>query len=115
MTEATDPGTTQLASLALTREVSCIRSLAWRCDLPVSTHWRRLIDALVAGGLRELTAVRGLYRLGNDRGDEVLFVPLTGRVQIRVHYTIPEHERRFAAERLFQRVVYAFGDFGGST
>lgn len=111
MTEATDPGTHH-ASLALTREVSCIRSMAWRCDLPVSTNWRRLVAALVAAGLHELSAVRGLYRLGNDTGDEVLLVPLTGRVQIRVHYTIPEHERRFAAERLFQRVVYAFGDFG---
>lgn len=100
------------ASLALSREVSCIRSLAWRCDLPVTTPWPRLIEALVAGGLHPLTAVRGLYRLGNDAGDEVLLVPASGRVQIRVHYTIPEHERRFAAERVFQRVVYAFGALG---
>lgn len=100
------------ASLALSREVSCIRSLAWRCDLPIATDWPRLIAALIAGGLAPRTAVRGLYRLGNDTGDEILLVPASGRVQIRVHYTIPEHERRFAAERLFQRVVYAFGEFG---
>ncbi|HEY0190387.1 MAG TPA: hypothetical protein VGC42_04645 [Kofleriaceae bacterium] len=112
MTEATEPATSR-ASLVLTREVSCIRSLAWRCDLPIATDWSRLIAALIAGGLVELPAARGLHRLGSSTGDEILLVPISGRVQIRVHYTVPEHERRFAAERLFQRAVYAFGRFAG--
>ncbi len=94
--------------LALTREVSCIRSLAWRCDLPVATDWPRLVAALVAAGLAVQPASRGLHRLATPDGDEILLVPGTGRVQLRVHYTIPEHDRRFAAERLFQRLVYAF-------
>jgi hypothetical protein len=99
---------TARVSLALTREVTCIRALAWRCDLPLATDWAALAAALTAGGLTALPAVRGLVRLGSDTGDEFLLVPNSGRVQIRVHYTIPEHDRRFAAERLFQRVVYAF-------
>jgi hypothetical protein len=94
-------------SLALTREVTCIRSLAWRCDLPAEFPWERLSRELVAAGLQPRSAVRGLVRFANDGGDELVLVTGTGRVQLRVHYTVPEHERRFAAERLFQTLVYA--------
>lgn len=94
-------------SLTLTREVSCIRSLAWRCDLPVATDWNALVGELVTAGLVPGSTLGGLYRFGSASGDEVMLVAATGRVQFRVHYTVPEHERRFAAERLFQILVYA--------
>jgi hypothetical protein len=97
----------QTLSLALTREVTCIRSLAWRCDLPAEFPWERLARELEASGFQPRAAVRGLVRLVSDSGDEVVLVTGTGRVQLRVHYTVPEHERRFAAERLFQALVYA--------
>lgn len=94
-------------SLALTREVTCVRSLAWRCDLPADFPWERLSRELEATGFQARPAVRGLVRFANDGGDELVLVTGTGRVQLRVHYTVPEHERRFAAERLFQALVYA--------
>jgi hypothetical protein len=94
-------------SLVLSREVTCIRSLAWRCDLPAELPWERLKDELVASGLTSKSAVRGLLRYANPGDDELVLVPASGRVQLRVHYTVPEHERRFAAERLFQTLVYA--------
>ncbi len=97
----------QVMSLVLTREVTCIRSLAWRCDLPAELPWERLKNELLASGLSPLSAVRGLVRFANPGGDELVLVPASGRVQLRVHYTVPEHERRFAAERLFQILVYA--------
>lgn len=81
--------------------------MAWRCDLPAELPWERLSSELVAMGLRPRPAVRGLIRFANDGDDELVLVTTTGRVQIRVHYTVPEHERRFAAERLFQTLVYA--------
>lgn len=93
--------------LALTREVTCIRSLAWRCDLPAATPWRALAGELVAAGLHPRATSGGLFRFGAATGDEVVMVAGTGRVQLRVHYTVPIHERRFAAERLFQLVVKA--------
>jgi hypothetical protein len=102
-----EPGDLTRVQLALTREVSCIRSLAWRCDLPLATDWRALAAALAATGLVPLPTVRGLHRFGADSGDEILVVAATGRLQLRVHYTVPEHDRRFAAERLLQRVVYS--------
>src|SRR5882724_5481787 len=94
-------------SLALTREVACIRSLAWRCDLPAETDLAALAAELEAAGLTRQATVRGLHRFVSPRQDEILVVEASRRVQFRVHYTVPEPERRFAAERLFQRVVYA--------
>jgi hypothetical protein len=94
-------------SLALSREVACIRSLAWRTDLPTRVDWGALGAALEAAGLTRLAPVGRMQRFGSGAGDEIALVPVTGRVQLRVHYSIPEHDRRFAAERLFQLVVHA--------
>jgi hypothetical protein len=93
--------------LALTREVTCIRSLAWRTDLPAALDWQRLGATLEAAGLVRHPPVGAMQRFATARGDELSLIPTTGRVQLRVHYTVPEHERRFAAERLFQLLVHA--------
>jgi len=93
--------------LALTREVTCIRSLAWRTDLPVAIDWPRLGAALEAAGLVRRPPVGAMQRFATARGDELSLIPTTGRVQLRVHYTVPEHELRFAAERLFQLLFHA--------
>lgn len=93
--------------LALTREVTCIRSLAWRTDLPTAIDWPRLAAALEAAGLVQRPPVGAMQRFATARGDELSLLPTTGRVQLRVHYTVPEHERRFAAERLFQLLFHA--------
>ncbi|MEZ4363537.1 MAG: hypothetical protein R3B48_25400 [Kofleriaceae bacterium] len=97
----------QRLSLSLTREVTCLRSLAWRCDLPPALHWDGLVEQLLQAGLSPVATVAGLVRLSAVSGDEIVLVPRSGRVQLRVHYTVPEHERRFAAERLFQLLVSA--------
>lgn len=94
-------------SLELSREVTCIRSMAWRCDLPPGLNWAALVEQLQTFGLSSAQAVRGLHRMVNERGDEVIIVAASGRVQLRVHYTVPEEQRRFAAERLFQYLVYS--------
>jgi len=94
-------------SLALRREVTCIRSLAWRTDLPVALDWPRLGAALEAAGLVRRPPIGAMQRFATARGDELSMIPTTGRIQFRVHYTVPEHERRFAAERLFQLLVHA--------
>jgi hypothetical protein len=99
-----DPGH---VSLTLTREVTCIHALAWRCDLPVASNWRALAGELAAGGLIPRAPLGGVFRFGSATGDEVLLVSTTGRVQFRVHYSVPQHARKYAAERLFQRLVHA--------
>ena len=95
------------ASLTLSREIACIRSLAWRTDLPTTVDWGALGAALEASGLVRLAPVGKMQRFGSATGGEIALIPVTGRVQLRVHYSVPEHGRRFAAERLFQLVVYA--------
>ncbi len=104
---APDASRVRRMSLELSREVTCIRSMAWRCDLPPELHWSSLVEQMQSFGLTQQTAVRGLIRMVSARGDEIIFVTASGRVQIRVHYTVPEDQRRFAAERLFQHLVYA--------
>jgi hypothetical protein len=101
------PDRSARTSLALTREVTCIRSLAWRTDLPLATNWQALGAALEAGGLTRLAPIGTMQRFGTASGDELALLPASGRVQFRVHYSVPEHERRFAAERLFRSLVYA--------
>ena len=105
--EPAETATPRRISLALTREVSCIRSLAWRCDLPVATDWAALTAALEAAGLTRRPPVGAMLRFGAPDDHEIALVPHSGRIQLRVHYTVPEHDRRFAAERLFQLLVYA--------
>jgi hypothetical protein len=104
--DASEPQALQL-SLALTREVTCIRSMAWRCDLPANLDWDRLFEQLQASGLSGVPAAKGLARFANAGGDELVMVRASGRVQLRVHYTVPEENRRFTAEKLFQLLVYA--------
>jgi hypothetical protein len=94
-------------SLTLTREVTCIHALAWRCDLPSTSNWPALAGELAAGGLIPRASPGGVFRFGSPTGDEVLLVAATGRVQLRVHYSVPQHARKYAAERLFQRLVQA--------
>jgi len=95
------------AGLALRREISCIRALAWRTDLPIATDWVALGHALEGAGLVRRAPLGRLERFLAAAGDEVAILPASGRVQLRVHYTVPEHERRFAAERLFRLVIDA--------
>lgn len=93
--------------LTLSREITCIRALAWRCDLPAKSNWPALASALQAAGLVPRAPLGSVVRFGSPTGDEVLLVTATGRVQFRVHYAVPQHARKLAAERLFQLVVYA--------
>ena len=106
MTPAPEPAPARVR-LALTREITCLRSLAWRTDLPTALDWPRLGAALEATGLTRRPPVGAMQRFATVRGDELSLIPATGRVQLRVHYTVPEHERRFAAERLFQLLFHA--------
>ncbi|HEX8114812.1 MAG TPA: hypothetical protein VF516_44080, partial [Kofleriaceae bacterium] len=53
--------------LALTREVTCIRSLAWRTDLATAVDWQRLGAALEAAGLVRRPPVGAMQRFATAR------------------------------------------------
>jgi hypothetical protein len=91
--------------MELARDQSCLRSLNWRCDLPAGSDCDRIAAALAEKGFAS-TGGSSMFRiLRSPEGHEIVLVPRTGRVQIRVHYLTPEEERRFAAEGVFALLV----------
>lgn len=92
--------------MELTREQSCFRSLNWRCDLPAGGDLDALTGALSGAGFTESSSPGGHLRvLRAAEGHEIVIVPRTGRVQIRVHYLTAEGERRRTAEQVFCLLV----------
>ena len=80
---------------------SCCRQLNWRTDVP---------DGVDPDGLETLLAKRGwtnrchhpaLKVLSHVQGHEVAWVVGSGRMQLRIHVTIEESERRGRALELY--------------
>lgn len=90
------------APLNLRRDRACIDDLLWRLDLPEGANLERMADALEAAGLarRGQTSTLPLWVFFTDDEHRVLFVPATGRLQLRVHYTTRRAERVAVALRL---------------
>lgn len=100
--------------MELTRDLSCFRGLNWRSDLPAGSDCDELAAALSGRGFVAVAGPSALRLLRSREGHELLLVPRTGRVQIRVHYLTPQEERRWAAERVFAslvRTILALGSF----
>lgn len=93
--------------LSLTREETCVRALAWRCDLPSETPWQALLLQLENAGFVRQPPLGTLERVLTPERHELLFVTHSGRVQLRVHYSTPSAERRHVAERLLVGLVHA--------
>jgi hypothetical protein len=64
-----------------------------------------LVKILSEKGFAPAPSPGVLRLLRTKEGHEILFVPRTGRVQIRVHYLTPEEGRRLVAERIFVLLV----------
>lgn len=95
--------------MKLRREHSCIRGLVFAVEPSTPAFAARVVDALERLGWRPAGPALGELRtfVGEADGTTVLCVPSTGRVQLRVAYTVPETERRWAAERTFVELVRA--------
>lgn len=91
--------------MELVRDLSCFRGLNWRCDLPPGSDCEVLALRLGPAGWTSAPSVAKLLLLRSAEGHEILLVPRTLRVQIRVHYLTPEAERRLTAERAFVALV----------
>lgn len=99
----------------LTREVTCIRSLAWRVDLDPAQDFDALSRELCTRGFATAASIAGMRKWVTQEGHEIVVVPRTGRAQIRVHYTVAEEQRRFTAERLYVVLVAAVMVTNGET
>lgn len=89
---------------SLTRDHTCVRGMNWRCDIPPSAI-NSLLVALPNRGYLQHPSPDAIPTLRSPEGHHILFVRTTGRVQIRVNYTVPEPLRRFAAETIFTTLV----------
>ena len=79
--------------VSLAAEAGCISLLKWRCDLPESLDVAAVALRLRERGFRARTFEDWLIVLEGPEGSEILLVPGTGRVQIRVGYMVPKPER----------------------
>ncbi len=89
----------------LSRDFGCFKSLNWRTDLPAGSDCDILVAVLGKRGFEPVRPTGPLRQLRTAEGHEVVLVPRTGRIQIRIHYLTPEHERRFKAEGIFCAIV----------
>ena len=76
---------------------SCHRRLAWDCQFAEESAAAQLLQALPAAGYADESRCLWLRELRHRAGHGVIFVPRTGRVQIRLHYLTPAAERTSAA------------------
>jgi hypothetical protein len=84
---------------------SCLRRLAWDCELSQRPAALELYAALRSAGYVDDSRADWLYELRHGSGHSVLIVPRTGRVQLRLHYLTPAPERATAARALAQHVA----------
>lgn len=100
----------ELASLQ--RDHTCVQNMNWRCDVPPGAV-DRLLAALLAAGFVRQPGPDALPALLSPDHHRVLVVRRTGRVQLRIDYVIPPHERRHAAEALFALIVRRLAETPG--
>jgi hypothetical protein len=90
----------------LTRDHACVRGMNWRFDLPPAAV-EATLNALPSAGFLPCPSPDTLPSFESPEGHRVLLVRRTGRAQIRVSYTVPESERRLAAEAVFTAILRA--------
>ncbi len=94
-------------------DFSCFQGLKWRLELDLpGIQFPKLANALGKLGFQSCYPVLFPSVLGyrDDSGHELVMVPRSGRVQLRVHYTVPRKLRKRVAEEIAGRVFKAADD-----
>ena len=91
----------------LERDHSCMRHFAYRMDLEGPSDVGDFVALAQADGFSVSRPLPSLVKLVDACGNELLVVATTGRVQLRVSYTVPPDARRHAAEAVYCRLVRA--------
>lgn len=89
-----------MSPLPLARDPGCLGQLGWRSELPPNLDPKVVAERLAPSGFQARVAHPALCLFRNPEGHEVVYVPATGRVGLRLHYGVPEPQRREAAEAL---------------
>ncbi len=80
---------------------ACCRQLNWRTDLPVDIDAAGLEGLLAEQGWTNRCRFPALKVLRHAQGHEAAWVVASGRVQLRVHITVEEPDRRARALELY--------------
>lgn len=91
--------------MRLEDEPTCIRKLTYRVEPTDPQLGARILAAGIDAGWAHGVQLGRLHILANADGHQVLVVPTTGRVQIRLLYIVPYERRRATAERLFEQLT----------
>lgn len=75
-------------------EAGCSGRLSWRLDLPRSAPYSRIYHRLELRGYRGRCHQPFLQVLRTIEGHEIVLVPTTGRVQLRIYHLTPATERQ---------------------
>ncbi len=81
---------------------ACCRQLNWRSDLPVSIDAVALETLLSERGWTHRCRYPALKVLRHAQGHEAAWVVASGRLQLRVHVTVEESQRRARATELYE-------------
>lgn len=110
-----------MSTLRLSQDIGCTRALLWRLEFEPPLPSTATLDAALASAGFELTrAPAGLRIYDHEDEDRVVFVPRTGRLQLRLSYLRPRRERvddaisiaKRLAEPLKYRLTHAEADEG---
>lgn len=74
-------------------EPGCAGELAWRLELPAGTDLAPRIAGFIELGYRVRCMDEVLQVLRHPEGHELVLVPRTGRVQLRVYARTPRQDR----------------------
>ncbi len=85
-----------------------MRALLWHSHLESSLEvsWAEL--QLQQAGLKQQNKVPHLVSFEDSSGHQILWIPRTGRIQIRLHYLTPQEERKETAFLIFGRLEEAW-------
>ncbi|MCB9640639.1 MAG: hypothetical protein H6728_13365 [Myxococcales bacterium] len=97
------------------RDPSCVQFLLWRCtpDLPLEPEelCQKIGQSLINNGFVDKSRETWLLVYEETKQHhQIVLVPKTGRIQVRVHYLIPVPQRPLVAFSLACQLADFLGD-----
>jgi hypothetical protein len=102
--------------VSLRRATGCFRDLNWDLVLEgVALDWGRVVAALAAVGWTQTSHLEGLAAFALPSGDQVVVVPRSEWIQLRVSYLSTSAERRGRVAHLAGALLAHLGAAGAVT
>jgi hypothetical protein len=104
--EAPEEVPLEAPGVRVSRATGCYRDLTWDLELePPVSDWGGLCRALERSGWRDGSRLAGLQDFAAADGSHLVVVAACGWLQLRLHYPLPQAERRGLALKLAEHVA----------